>query len=378
MSFVKKNLLLVVGLLILVIFFIAFISTRQNSQEVRIGFIGSLTGVDPDYGEAMKGGVEIAVEKINSEGGVNGKQLKVIYEDGKCIDSKLSVSAAQKLINIDNVKIIIGGGCSSEISSIVPIVDENKVLVLSSGASSPDITGASDFVFRNAASDSVTGKELARYVLNNSYKKIAVISEPTDYSRGFKNSFIREFSNLNGTVVFDEEIPLNSFDYRSVITKLKSLEIDAIFVNPNTPKIAGLFVKQAGELDLKKQIFLAYHLTPAFLEAAGNFSDGVIAINLPFPNNPLAKEVLSHFEKKYGHQTVYPYNTVAAYDAVNIIYEGIKKNGLNTDKLKDYIASLKAYNGGLGQYGFNSDGDISGLTYRFQKVINGEFILLND
>ena len=88
----------------------------------------------------------IAVEEINSSGGVNGKMIELIMEDGKC-DGATAARAAQKLISIDKVKIILGGHCSTETLAIAPLAERNKVLLLASTSSSPAISGAGEYIF---------------------------------------------------------------------------------------------------------------------------------------------------------------------------------------------------------------------------------------
>ena len=79
--------------------------------------------------------------------GINGKQVEVIAEDGAC-NAKSGVLAIQKLINQDKVKIIMGAGCSSETLGAAPIAEENKIILISWGSSSPDITKSGDYIFR--------------------------------------------------------------------------------------------------------------------------------------------------------------------------------------------------------------------------------------
>ncbi len=346
----------------------------SNSDTIRIGFIGSLTGVEPGYGEGMRGGVEIAVSEINASGGVNGKKIEVIYEDGKCIDSKSAVSAAQKLISVDKVKVILGGGCSNEVLSIVPIVTKNKVIVLSSGASSPVISGSSEYIFRNTVNDAQTGAELARYIYGAGHKTVAAISDQTDYSKGFRDSLVKEFRNIGGTIAANEEVSPNATDYRSSIVKLKNTHFDALFVNPNAPKTAGIIIKQLRELGITQPIFLAYHDTPSLLDTAGSAAEGVVVISFPALENPIARHVLETFKSVKGHDTAYPYNAVAAYDGMNIIGGAIRDVGMDPDKIKESLRALKDYKGGIGTYGFDVNGDTSKINYVYKKVENGKFV----
>ena len=98
-----------------------------SSEELKIGWIGPLTGDTASYGIPMKQAADLAVEEINNAGGVNGRQIKIIYEDGKCNGKDASI-AANKLVNVDGVK-IINSLCSAETLGIAPITESAKVIV---------------------------------------------------------------------------------------------------------------------------------------------------------------------------------------------------------------------------------------------------------
>jgi len=343
---------------------------RVDSETIKIGFIGSLTGADPSYGEAVKGGVEEAVDEINNSGGVNGKKIQVIYEDGKCIDSKAAVSAFQKLTNVDHVKVIIGGGCSNEVLSISKLVDSNKIFLLSSGATSPDISGLSRYIFRNSANDTETSRQLAEKIYSDGYNNIAIMSDNTDYSVGFRKSFLNEFSKLGGTAGFDITVEPNKNDYRSDVLKLKAANPKVIFVNPTVAKSTGLLIKQIKEAGINSKIYMGYNATSEFFKIVGDGANGATVINLPIVEGSIASKVLTKFENKYGHKSVYEYNTVAAYDAMMVTKEAIVKVGYNPDKMSEYV-STHSFFGGLGNFSFNSQGDVFGIKFLFQ-IIDGQ------
>ena len=114
-------------------------------EKIVIGFIAPLVGDASAYGEASRTGVELALDEIDAT-------IIVIFENGGC-NAKDSTTAANKLIHIDNVKIIVGTVCSSETLAIAPIAEENGVVILSAASSSPDITAAGDYIFRTWPSD---------------------------------------------------------------------------------------------------------------------------------------------------------------------------------------------------------------------------------
>jgi branched-chain amino acid transport system substrate-binding protein len=371
----KHKIIAIFIAVILVIVTIVWLNTSHvsDSNTIKIGFIGALTGADPSYGEAMKGGVEEAVIEINSNGGINGKKVEVIYEDGKCIDSKSAVSAFQKLTGVDRVKVIIGGGCSNEVSSIIKLVDSNKVFLITSGASSPDISGSSKYIFRNSSNDTEMSRQLSNQIISDGFKDIAIISDNSDFSSGFRKSFMNEFGKIGGIVSSDVIVQANQSDYRSDIAKLRASNPKAIFVNPAVPKTAGIIVKQMKEAGINSKIYLTYMATPEFFKIAGDNADGATVIDLPKVSGNLAYNILTKFENKYGHKTVYEYNTVAAYDAIMVIKEALSKVGDNPDKMSGYVATHN-FSGGLGNFSFNGQGDISGMKYTFQIIRGHELV----
>ena len=151
-------------ILLCLIFAGCTITGNVTKETIRIGAIGPFTGDAAVYGQSEKNAIELAVQEINLDGGINGKKLEVIYEDGKC-NGMDAATAAQKLINVDKVDIILGGVCSGETLAIAPLAEANEVLVFSSFSSSPDVTNAGDFIFLVCCSElkgffinSLTGK----------------------------------------------------------------------------------------------------------------------------------------------------------------------------------------------------------------------------
>ena len=167
----KIGAILIILIVLVVGYFLAQGSAPEEGDDIiTIGFIGPLTGDAVSYGEPISNGVRMAVDDINQAGGVNGKMLEVIYEDGRCTNED-ALNAAQKLVNIDGVKMIIGGACSGETLAMLPVTEAAGVVVISPSASSPDLTGAGRFFFRNSPSDAEGGRKLAELV-GQQYTKV--------------------------------------------------------------------------------------------------------------------------------------------------------------------------------------------------------------
>ena len=178
----KDMLVVLIVIIVLVAAVVIFyLSSLQKQNTIKIGFIGPITSSAAKYGSHEA--VSLAVEEINQQGGINGKQITLISEDGRC-DSKEAVSAVNKLISVDNVKIILGGHCTPESVAIAPIVEKNKVIMLASITTTPVLTPMGDYVFRTSPISTIQSDLIADLSYNKlGLRNFAIIYEQTDYAR---------------------------------------------------------------------------------------------------------------------------------------------------------------------------------------------------
>src|SRR3989344_5931491 len=119
-----------------------------QSETIKVGFTGPLSGDLANMGENARAAVGIAVEEINNAGGVLGKKLEVIYEDDVCTGGA-GANAISKLINSDKVVAVLGGLCSGATLSEAPISEAAKVPQISYCSTNPSISDAGDYIFRD-------------------------------------------------------------------------------------------------------------------------------------------------------------------------------------------------------------------------------------
>ena len=137
------------GVLLGMLLLISACSAGQQEKTVKIGFLGALTGDVAVYGVPMSKAAKLAVDQVNAKGGIDGKQVELILEDGRC-DAGLANTAMQKLATQDKVAGVIGGLCSSETLAAAPTAESAKVPMISASSTSPDITLAGDYIFQKA------------------------------------------------------------------------------------------------------------------------------------------------------------------------------------------------------------------------------------
>ncbi|MBI2130758.1 ABC transporter substrate-binding protein [Candidatus Woesearchaeota archaeon] len=348
-----------------------------DTSPIKIGVMYPLSGDAAAYGLPIQKATQIAVDEINAKRGIKGRQIQLIYEDSKC-NPKDGNAAAQKLVNIDNVKVIIGGVCSGETLGAAPITEAGKVILISPSATSPDVTNAGDYVFRVAPSDAYAGVVASDYAFKDlKAKKAAVISESTDYAQGLRKVFKENFAKLGGTIVADEVYNPEDTDFRTQVTKVKAANPDVIYVLPQPPQKGILLVKQIKEAGIKTQLLTAEVLIGRNVvkENAVNF-EGMIGIEQKFDDKaPKAAALLAKYKQATEEDAPFPGYMGGAYDVVYLLSDAIGKHGMDTEKIKSYLYAVKGYEGAVGKLTIDQNGDPI-MDYSIKQAKGGELVTL--
>lgn len=363
-----------IGVMLLMLGFAAGCSKKDG--EVRVGAILPLTGDAASYGQALKAGMDLALEEINNNGGVGGRDLVVIYEDGQGEPSK-SVSAITKLINSDRVPIVIGDMFSASTLAIAPIAERNKVVLLSPTASAIELTNAGDYVFRIYPSDTYDGDFLARYVAGNNMKKVAVIYLQVSSISSVVETFVSVAREEGVEICSKEGYLEGNRDFRALLLKAKQQQPDAIFI-PGYLNEMAVLLKQAKELGISIPfISVSTFYDPKILELAGDAAEGVVFSSPAFDPKSQSAEIESFvkaFKKAYGREP----DILAGYgyDVVKIATKAIGNTpDAKSSAIRDALYSIQDYPGVTGQTSFDQNGDVV-KALRMMHVENGEFTAL--
>ncbi len=367
----KNKWLIGIIVVILVIVLGVYYSNNTNSDksDIKIAFVAPLTGDVASVGQGMQIAAELAVSEINKAGGINGRQVMLISEDAKC-DGKAAVSAVTKVINVDKVNAIVGAACSSETVASAPVAEAAKVVMMSPLSSSPDITNAGDYIFRDYPSDAFQGARAAELAVNTlKAKNIAVMSCASGWCDGIKQVFIEKAKSLGANIVFNEGFNITtSKDLKTPLTKIKSLNPDLIyFLGYNSETVIGL--KQAKEIGLKIQMLGGDSWNdPQVLAGAGSAAEGMIYLVPKAIENQTFKTELS---KVNGNKGIVM-GSAETYDAVKILAQTMAKVGTDSTKIKNALYKVQNYQGVSGQISFDKNGDLSSATYDVKTVRNGK------
>ena len=380
----KKRLFVFLAILVLVLSACAQQQQQPSGQQqtqtqgsYKIGVMYPLTGDAAAYGIPIQKTTKYAADEINAKGGINGKKIELIYEDSKC-SPKDGNAAAQKLINIDKVKVIIGGVCSGETLGAAPITEANKIILFSPSATSPDITKAGDYVFRDAPSDAYAGVVASNYAYDDlKARKAAVISESTDYAQGLRKVFKENFVKLGAEIVADETYNPEDTDFRTQVTKAKAASPDVVYIVPQAPAKGLLLIKQLKEAGVETQLLTAEVLIGRnILKDNAVDMEGLIGIEQKVDDKaPKTAALLAKYKQQTGEEAPFPGYMAGAYDIVYLLADAISKNGYDSDKIRDYLYQLKDYDGAVGKLTLDQNGDAV-LEYTIEQVKNGKLAVL--
>lgn len=344
-----------------------------DTDVIKLGLIGPLTGDTATYGVSTKNGVEVAIDEFNANGGIDGKKIELIAEDTRG-DQSEAASAASKLIQQDNVVGIVGGVISPETMTAGPIANDSKVVMISSSSTAAGVPDIGDFIFRNCLSDEVQAIQLAEYAINElGYKKLAIMYTNNDYGLSVKDAFEEKAREL-AEVVAVEAFNDGENDFRAQLTKIKGKNPDAIYIAGYYTE-ASKIAQQAQDQELDTAILGADGFySPKLIDLGGNAVEGVIFTAGFFTDDP--QENVQNFVKAYKKKFNEDPDMFAAqaYDAAKILLEAIKNaDSLDGKDIRDAMTETKDFPGVTGITSFTENGDAI-KDILILRVENGKFV----
>jgi branched-chain amino acid transport system substrate-binding protein len=303
-------------------------------------------------------GMELAREEINAAAGVDGHKLVVRYEDSQS-EPKTATSALLKLIISDHIQVVIGDIASSSVLAMAPIAEKHQVVLLSPGASNPDISQAGKFIFRNWQSDALEGEAGARHAFSSlGWRRVASLYVNNAYGAGLNKVFSETFTALGGQIIAQEPFPQGTTDVRAQIARVATATPDGIYL-PGYPPEMAIALKQMRETGVHSPVLSVQAFDdPEIVARAGPAAEGVI-YSVPKPPDqasPVTARFRERYVATYGKQPGVCSDT--GYDAVRIIAWAMEQGALTGPKIRDKLSALQNFAGAAGPTTFDSNGDV--------------------
>jgi len=330
-------------------------------SEVQIGAIVALQGSAAPYGESIQRGIQVAQEKVNSEGGVTIADsgapvpLNIVFRDSRS-DPSIGLQAGQELIGL-GIPAVIGAVSSDVTLAVADLFQQSGVVLLSPSTSSPALNNKGDYIYRNFPSDELEAVNTADHIYNKAgVRSVDVVSSQSEFGLGIKRAFIERFRRLGGRVEAQVSFPADSSQVD--VSELADSAAQGIYIAGYSAEtaLAARAIRDAG-IDLP--LFGTGAILPPVLIAEGG--EAVEGLVYPTPafdpdsEDPAVREFIERYRGMFGES----FDVYAAhgYDAVLILVQAIEQEGYSPDAISFYLNAMNPFPGAAGETTFDEDGN---------------------
>ena len=346
-------------LALLTLTLLAAAAGAQTKEPIKIGLAAAVSGGSAASGEAIKRGLQIALDEINARGGVlGGRKLELVIRDDEGNPAK-GVTIARELVEREKVAVVFGGLHTTVALAQVPVWQELRTPYMGAWAAGTNITrnGASpNFVFRVSANDDLVDRYLARYAIEVMKKgKPGLLLENTAWGQSNEAGLGKWLGERNVKPVGIEKFNWNDPDMSPQLLRLRGAGADHVILVANAPEGAQV-VKSRAKIGWEVPMISHWGISGGrFAELTGELSDGVVFLQTYSffgKQGERGQAVLKALAEKYGvkgpEDVIAPVGTANAYDGMHLVALAIEQaGGTDGSKLREALENLKAEYRGL-------------------------------
>ena len=312
---------------------------------VKIGGLFAVTGPASFLGEPEKRTLEMLVNETNAKGGINGIKLEaVIYDTGG--NETKAVQLATKLIKDDKVTVIIGPSTTGESMAVIPVVEKEKIPLISCAAGIKITDPVRKWVFKTPANDHVAAEKILNYMAKRNQKKIALLTVTDGFGSSGREQIKTLAARKGFGIVADEVYGPKDTDMTTQLTKIRGYKPDAIICWGTNPGPA-VITKNVKQLGIKTPLYMSHGVaSKKYIELAGaDAAEGVmlpagkLAVYSMLPQNDPRVKLLREYDKAYKKNFGIEASTFGgyAYDAFLLVAGALKKFGPGTEQIRNGI-----------------------------------------
>lgn len=345
-------------------------SPAQDKPTIKLGFIGPISGGNAQQGLGARNGFLLAIEQMNASGDYPYVVEGVVHDDAS--DPQTGVGAAMSLVNDPGVVAAIGHWNSPVALATMPVFNRAQMPFIVWGAISPKITEQNLPEVTRVTPTLLTENEpLADWAVNGlGVKKVAIVSDTSDYGTGNARAFTGYFTGYGGEIVSTDLLPVGTTDFRVVLSAIQASGAEAIYFGGVITE-AGILRRQQIELGFNvPMIGISGFYDPEFINIAGAAAEGAMVSYPAAQSNPKLEQLYADYAARGFAEPTSPY-TKYAYDAVGILMAAIREVGIE-DKvaLAQYIRGIE-YEGVLGVTTFDANGQTEIPVEIEVKIVSG-------
>jgi urea transport system substrate-binding protein len=374
-NFARRSLVCVAGVALCLSTFSAVPSSAADT--VKVGVLQSLTGTMAISEVTVKNATLLAIDQINAAGGVLGKQIDPIVEDGAS-DPSMFAQKAQKLIQQDQVATVFGGWTSASRKAMLPVFERFKGLLwypvqFEGNECSPDI-------MYSGAQPNQQILPALQWAEEKGFKSIFLLGSDYVFPRTANLILKKHITHDGKTMAGEEYVPLGGSDFSAVINKIKLAKPDIVFSTLNGDSNVSFFKQMAAAgLPSAKLPVMSFSIAEQEAKAIGpSLLEGSYAAWNYFESlpDPVNKKFVAAYQAKYPGSPVddpmaHGYLDVYAWAAA------VKKAGsFDPLKVRKAAQTLPFSDVGLGQTKFANNQSLVQTAYVGQLLPSGQFKIL--
>jgi branched-chain amino acid transport system substrate-binding protein len=339
-------------------------------EPIKIGAFFDLSGPASFIGTPTKLVATMVVEKINKEGGVNGRQLELIIGDTEG-DPTRALMVAKRLVENEKVVALIGPTRTGTGMAVKKYLEGKQIPTVMTVGGDPVIMegvhggknfGTAKWIFKSPQRSSIAVKKVYTYLQAKKVKNIALITASDGFGRDGKRWLTKLAPQFGLTVVSNESFGVRDADMTTQLTKIKNTDAQVIICWTIGPA-GSIVAKNVKQLAIKLPLVQCHGLPdPKYIELAGKASEGnvmpstklMVYNQLPNsdPQKAVIKEFIRLYNEVYNYDRKFPINAHSGYawDAIYIVANAMKKVGTNKARLRDAIEQTTDYVGISGIY----------------------------
>jgi branched-chain amino acid transport system substrate-binding protein len=359
-------------------------SNESETVTVRIGVIAPLSGTLTGSGLGIRNGVGLAVRQANDQKKVKGWKIVLAAEDDTAVPD-VGANAATRLSDDRSVVAVVGTLNSSVAEKVAPILNSQKVVMISPANTDPTLTRGSDpkstvrpfpYYFRVAATDLIHGPFAANFAYQSGKRDAVAIHDKTTHGQGLALQFKARFERLGGKVPNVETVEPEDKNFSAVLSRIRKFNPDMIYFGGEYPA-GALLTSQADQQGIRVPLMGGYGiLDPTYINVANEGAEGDFATSVGASTDqlPTAKSFIDAY-KAAGYADPYEPYGAYAYDAANVIIAAMAKVLPGQGKITDEVrAKLRqavqdgTLDGATGRVAFDQYGDRTTRILTVYKV----------
>ncbi len=332
-------------------------SVSDAAETVKIGAVFAKTGTAVLYTLHDLEAIRLAVEELNAQGGLLGKQIELLEFDNKstAITSKLAAENAVKA----GVSVVLGAGWSSHSLAMAPVLQDAKIPMISDSSTNPHVTRIGDYIFRVCFTDPFQGAVMANFAFRDLKARTAIVLTNTgnQYSPGLAQAFIERFQQQGGKILWEGDYLEQVSDFMNLLTRVKTLRPDVIFL-PGYSDDSGSIIHEARAMGIQTPFIGGDGWTLQMYKSGGDAVEGSYYSGHWHQDSPdeRSREFVNKYIARYGEIT--HSGVPLAYDSVYLLADAVRRaHSLEPARIRDALAATVNFQGVTGTITFDEHGD---------------------